>query len=649
MNNPLRFILIISFYAVMFACSAANAYLTFATPYLNSTSGWGHKREGDSMVVGYVYPYGPVGELREGDEIVALNGREFKSGADKSKFFSNAEVGKPYTLLVRRDGRLRELTLRTVPISNATWASFFLETIISPSLFLIVGLAVFLLKPNDEQALLLSLIFACLVLSPSTMGAAPRWLQVVMSAAFVVSGFMFPLFLHFSLIFPEPSGFTRKLLRSPALLYLPALVFILPSHATDSYLRSVAPDMRDSVTLSLFVKVATAIQLLYVIGGLTILALKYKHSGQVARRKLRVLQAGTIIGVAPTLIVITASLFVEQFTIMRTLGEWHWVIIPLATLLVPLSFAYAIVRHQVIPVSLIIRRSLQYLLAKNALRLLLALPLIGLALSVIANRDRNLSDILLRNSIYFYLLLLAALAVGLFFRKRLTEWIDRKFFREAYSQEKILRELIDDVKRLDSISEMSRRVTEQVIRALHPEQVYLFYRAENARALSLSYTSGGAGEEIKIPEDFQLLRFMEMQGGAQAFPFPQKNNLPASEKDWLDSLGTQLTGGEVDERSDLFSVGVMVAEALTGRRPFPGKTYTELLTNILQHSFHLPVNSAEARGLDGVLQKALAKERASRFASASEMQAALIPALRRCPQILQVNPLSAEADTFILN
>ena len=63
----------------------------------------------------------------------------------------------------------------------------------------------------------------------------------------------------------------------------------------------------------------------------------------------------------------------------------------------------------------------------------------------------------------------------------------------------------------------------------------------------------------------------------------------------------------MDERSDLFSVGVMVVEALTGCRPFTGKIYTELLSSILDGSFHLETGSKEAERLDAVLQKCLEK------------------------------------------
>ena len=95
----------------------------------------------------------------------------------------------------------------------------------------------------------------------------------------------------------------------------------------------------------------------------------------------------------------------------------------------------------------------------------------------------------------------------------------------------------------------------------------------------------------------------------------------------------QLTGGEVDERSDLFSLGVMVVEAITGGRPFGGQTYHELLTNVLQTPFHLTGASPAVRHLDAALQKCLAKERTARFASAPEMGRELIPALSACPPL----------------
>jgi serine/threonine-protein kinase len=106
----------------------------------------------------------------------------------------------------------------------------------------------------------------------------------------------------------------------------------------------------------------------------------------------------------------------------------------------------------------------------------------------------------------------------------------------------------------------------------------------------------------------------------------------------------QVTGEEVDERSDIFSLGVMVVEALTGHRPFVGRTSAELITAILSAPFNLPFDAWEEAGgvagaldgvrlLDEVLQRCLAKDRGQRFASVAAMQQELIPVIEHCPAL----------------
>jgi len=106
----------------------------------------------------------------------------------------------------------------------------------------------------------------------------------------------------------------------------------------------------------------------------------------------------------------------------------------------------------------------------------------------------------------------------------------------------------------------------------------------------------------------------------------------------------QLMGTAVDERSDLFSIGVMVVEALTGSRPFTGKTYHELLTSILQGTFHLPIDSPEAERLDAVLQNCMAKDQGDRFSSAAAMQRELIPAIREYRPLTSKQWTTSEAE-----
>lgn len=75
----------------------------------------------------------------------------------------------------------------------------------------------------------------------------------------------------------------------------------------------------------------------------------------------------------------------------------------------------------------------------------------------------------------------------------------------------------------------------------------------------------------------------------------------------------------------------MVVEALTGRRPFVGRTVADLITAVLNAPFQLPGTAPETVALDGLLQKCLAKDREQRFVSVAAMKQELIPAIARCP------------------
>ena len=89
----------------------------------------------------------------------------------------------------------------------------------------------------------------------------------------------------------------------------------------------------------------------------------------------------------------------------------------------------------------------------------------------------------------------------------------------------------------------------------------------------------------------------------------------------------ELAGKPVDPRVDIFAVGVMLVESLTGARPFSGRTPQEVITSLLQTDYHLPGESAEARALDAIVGRCLPKEPRDRYSSAAGLAVDLLPAL----------------------
>ena len=89
-------------------------------------------------------------------------------------------------------------------------------------------------------------------------------------------------------------------------------------------------------------------------------------------------------------------------------------------------------------------------------------------------------------------------------------------------------------------------------------------------------------------------------------------------------------GGAVDERADIFAVGVMVVETLVGARPFDGQTPHEILSTLLHSDYHLPGESADIRALDAVVGRCLTKDPRDRYDSATEVAKELVPTIRAC-------------------
>ncbi len=91
----------------------------------------------------------------------------------------------------------------------------------------------------------------------------------------------------------------------------------------------------------------------------------------------------------------------------------------------------------------------------------------------------------------------------------------------------------------------------------------------------------------------------------------------------------QISKGDVSPATDLFALGVVAYEMLTGSRPFRGRSYAELLMRVIEGA-PTPVaafNRALPSEVDAVMEGVLAKDPDARFTSAAAFVAALRSAL----------------------
>ncbi len=444
------------------------------------------------VTVGQVRPAGPAASLRMGEEILALQGQGLHGQEDVWSFFLHRPPG-PYRITVRREGGPLTLALEAPPYEWGWSMSLGLSRVAVHLLFALAGLLVFLLRPEGKSGLLLSLAFILFVpgstlsLSPEKLGLLTRGLMVLSDT---LSFLFWPVLLHFLLVFPEPSPVVRRWPWIERALYLPTLAVMLAA-APIAVLDLVDRDLMWGAVRNAewFSWLVGALWIPSTLFGLAVLLTSYASATVASRRKLRVAVVGTVAGFLPLLVLlVTHAVFdVRQMPlwVIRTLALAATLALPL----VPLSFGYAIFRHQVIPLRMILRRGLRYLLVSRGVIVFEVAAVVSVAAWALTGwRGRLVDAIDPRADIA---VALAGGGLGMLAVHRLNRGlrsaIDRQFFREAYDARRMLTSLSEAVREVPSADALVDLVAGRVRDALHPETVRIYLRDGGERLFRLAH------------------------------------------------------------------------------------------------------------------------------------------------------------------
>jgi sigma-B regulation protein RsbU (phosphoserine phosphatase) len=228
-------------------------------------------------------------------------------------------------------------------------------------------------------------------------------------------------------------------------------------------------------------------------------------STEDARRRLRVLTSGMSIGIGSLLIVFV---LLPHFGITGGAPRYYWIryLGALLFMVAPLTQAYVVLVQRALDVRVLLRMGTRYALARATLWVLqialLAIVGIRLFLPMFERRVPQPSDVW---TALVFLVLIIALRFGV--GKRLEQWLDRQFFREAYNAEVMLNELSDEVRRFTETQPLLETVARTVRDTLHIRQIAMLLRHGDAFHLEQAVGLSADGA-LALPAQASSIRYL---------------------------------------------------------------------------------------------------------------------------------------------
>ncbi len=151
-------------------------------------------------------------------------------------------------------------------------------------------------------------------------------------------------------------------------------------------------------------------------------------------------------------------------------------VLAIVFLAVPASFAYAILRHRLFDLRLIVRQGVRYALARRLLDALIPMVAALLVAEMVLHRNEPLAR-MLQSRWWWYTIVVAAL---LMIRDRRESWLnalDRRFFRERYDADRLLKNIVSQISRAPSVEAIVPSMVQQIDEALHPAFVEVLRQA----------------------------------------------------------------------------------------------------------------------------------------------------------------------------
>ena len=423
--------------------------------------------------------------LRRGDRIVSVDGRDIQNVIQFGIALNNTTFDHPVPIVLLRGGEEVHLQLRLNRTLRESWGpkehlGWWVEVAVS-LIQLLVGLAVLFKRPRDLTAMAAG-IFLCSLGTGNPFFVWPHAGVLWRSMPLVVQLLVFPVLtlgvngfpgatmLLFSLSFPKPlldrrwAWILLVVLTTPLVGLTAAIDYFMLF--TSKGPPGPFPDWLSGITAGAF--------LLGFLTSVVVLAVNYFRLREVnEKRRIRLVVFGLLLFVLDLLVAIFFSM--SQKTTWVSAIATSPLVFGLAQVPFTICVAYAVLKQRLFQVSFIIRQSLQYAVARGAL--LIPVPILAglLIFDLIAHKDQPLGVLLSAHG-WAYAVMGVAGIVAHAKKSQWMEVLDRRFYREHYNAQHLLRQTVDEIRASSNLAEVAPKVVARIEQALHPEFVSILAR-----------------------------------------------------------------------------------------------------------------------------------------------------------------------------
>jgi sigma-B regulation protein RsbU (phosphoserine phosphatase) len=542
----------------VFYSAAWMYYIRRPLPMPQVEVGFDESYSSSGIEVQKVLPNSPAEKsgLKANDRIVAINGGTTDSASAWSelmrRIWLNSRPGDAVALTLQRPGQSQPLVItpRFRARQGAGDTGGIGRTIavqildLYPLLFLIVGLAVLFLRVEDRNAWLLALLFATFITAgdmPDEFFAAPYNLRFFLLAYRTLLGSVLTgLFYFFFAVFPTRSPIDRKL---PWLKW--ALLVSGICLSAGGYRHGDARAL-PFVLAVLPGRIAVNARIIIVYGAIflgliSLLSNRLSVSSKDDLRKIKVIFWGTVIGVTPA-----AFSALAQEVFHAEISFWLNFVKVILLLLFPLSFAYAVAKHRVMDIPVLLKRSARYFVVERGFLFLILALSVGLTLWFGQAFSRHFSagsKTAIPVGATFGVLVISGATQA---HRRVRTRLDRAFFRSSYDAQQILEDLAAKTLNTSSREGLALLLQQNIQDALHPRSIFIYLQTNNGQLFAFAgnppqeaktLSSNGSGIAQLAGRDGPLELFPEQMQGTQLAPLDPECLVPIR-----GSAGTTLQG-----------------------------------------------------------------------------------------------------------